>query len=169
MEHQYNKVVVVDEDDNIIGSEYMLDAIEKGLIRRAARIYVFNESGQLLVQQRSERVLKPLMLDQSAAGHVDEGETYEQAAYRELKEELVLDGYSLTLVETSFRTIDLYNSIYKVIIPNTDEINFDTEELNAILWYDLDVLNEELETFPEKFTSSFKETWQKLGDKIVNA
>lgn len=52
----YNKVVVVDEDDNVNGAERMTDA------RRAARVYVFNESGQLLVQHRSEKVLKPLML-----------------------------------------------------------------------------------------------------------
>lgn len=78
----YNKVVVADANDNVIGAEFMMDAISKGMIRRAARIYVFNESGQLLLQQRSKNVLKPLLLDQSAAGHVDEGESYKQAAHR---------------------------------------------------------------------------------------
>lgn len=169
MQHEYNKVIVVDENDIIIGAEYMMDAIEKGLIRRAARVYVFNESGKLLVQQRSKKVLKPLMLDQSAAGHVDEGETYEQAAYRELKEELGLDGFTLTLVETSFRTTDFYNAIYKVTIPDDTAINFDPEELQTILWYERDDLNEEMKNFPDKFTPAFKETWSLLEEKIVTA
>lgn len=38
----YKKVIVVDEDDNEIGTEYMMDAIKKGMIRRASRVYVFN-------------------------------------------------------------------------------------------------------------------------------
>lgn len=163
----YNKVVVVDEEDNIIGAEYMMDAIEKGMIRRASRVYVFNESGRLLVQQRSEKVLKPLMLDQSAAGHVDEGESYEQAAYRELEEELGIKGLALELVETSFRTTDFYNAIYRVTVPDDTEINFDHEEIQQVIWYDIETLNNEINNEPEKFTPAFKEAWAALGHKLT--
>lgn len=163
----YKKVIVVDENDNEIGTEYMMDAIKKGMIRRASRVYVFNETGQLLVQQRSEKVLKPLMLDQSAAGHVDVGETYEQAAYRELHEELGLKDVTLQLVETSFRTTDFYNAIYKVVVPDTVRINYDPEELNDIIWYDTDKLTEDMQQEPDKFTPAFKEAWSMLKDKLV--
>lgn len=168
MEPQYKKIIVVDENDTIIGAEYMLDAIDKGMLRRAVRVYVFSQSGQLLIQQRSEKVFKPLLLNQSAAGHVDEGETYEEAAYRELKEELGLDGLTLTLVVTSFKTADFYNAIYKVVIPDNTEINFDPEELKAIQWYELNTLNEEIKVSPEKFTPAFLETWSLLEDKIIS-
>lgn len=157
METQYNKVVVVDENDVVIGSEYMMKAIRKGLIRRAARVYVFNQSGKLLVQQRSEKVLKPLLLDQSAAGHVDEGETYEQAAYRELKEELGIEGVTLMPVAISFRTSDFFNGIYKVVIGNDTKINFDPEELKQVIWYDIVDLDTEMVESPNKFTPAFIE------------
>jgi len=163
----YKKVIVVDEEDNEIGTEYMMDAIKKGMIRRASRVYVFNESGQLLVQQRSERVLKPLMLDQSAAGHVDIGESYEEAAYRELREELGLEDVDLQLVETSFRTTDFYNAIYKVVVPDDIKIEYDPEELNAVLWYDPEKLTTEMQDASEKFTPAFKEAWSLLKDKLV--
>lgn len=163
----YKKVIVVDENDNEIGTEYMMDAIKKGMIRRASRVYVFNESGQLLVQQRSKNVLKPLMLDQSAAGHVDIGETYEQAAYRELLEELGLNNVALELIETSFRTTDFYNAIYKVVVPDDTEIDYDPEELNDIIWYDVNKLSEDMEQEPDKFTPAFKEAWAMLRDKLV--
>lgn len=163
----YKKVIVVDENDNEIGTEYMMDAIKKGMIRRSSLVYVFNESGKLLVQQRSEKVLKPLMLDQSAAGHVDVGETYEQAAYRELHEELGLKDVTLQLVETSFRTTDFYNAIYKVVVPDTVRVNYDPEELNDIVWYDTDKLTEDMQQEPDKFTPAFKETWSMLKDKLV--
>jgi len=162
----YNKVVVVDEEDNVIGAERMTDAIERKMIRRASRVYVFNQSGQLLVQQRSEKVLKPLMLDQSAAGHVDEGETYEEAAYRELEEELGLTGRELELIATSFRTTDFYNAIYRLTIPDDTEINFDPEEIKQVLWYDLATLTIKIANEQEKFTPAFKEAWALLGDKL---
>lgn len=151
----YNKIVVVDENDVVVGVEYMRDAIKQGMIRRAARVYVFNTSGKLLVQQRSAYVLKPLLLDQSAAGHVNEGETYEQTAYRELKEELGIKGVALELVATSFRTKDFYNAIYKVVVPDDITINFDPEELAAVIWYDINTLDTEMKENPEKFTPAF--------------
>jgi 16S rRNA (adenine1518-N6/adenine1519-N6)-dimethyltransferase len=137
------------------------------MIRRASRVYVFNESGQILVQQRSKNVLKPLMLDQSAAGHVDIGETYEQAAYRELQEELGLTDVDLVLVETSFRTTDFYNAIYKVTVADDTDIKYDPEELHAVIWYDTEKLSEDMEAEPDKFTPAFKEAWSMLKDKLV--
>jgi isopentenyl-diphosphate delta-isomerase len=163
----YKKVVVVDDNDKVIGSEYMRIAANLGLIRRAARIYVFNESRQLLVQQRSAKVAKPLLLDQSAAGHVDEGESYEEAAKRELFEELGLSDVTLAPVEISFRTTNFYNAIYKAVIPDDTQINFDPEELVGVFWYDISQLEHEMRVDPDKFTSAFKETWTELGEKII--
>jgi isopentenyl-diphosphate delta-isomerase len=163
----YKKVIVVDEDDNEIGTEYMMDAIKKGMIRRASRVYIFNESGKLLVQQRSKKVLKPLMLDQSAAGHVDIGETYEQAAHRELQEELGLVDVDLELIETSFRTTDFYNAIFKVTVPDNTEIKYDPEELQTVIWYDPEELTNDMEQEPDKFTPAFKEAWSRLKDSLI--
>lgn len=163
----FKNIVVVDEEDNVIGAERMPEAIRKKMIRRAARVYVFNESGQLLVQQRSDKVLKPLLLDQSAAGHVDEGETYEQAAYRELAEELGITNISLELVITSFRTTGFFNAIYRVVVPDNVVIQFDPEEIEQVLWYDPDILATEMKQQPERFTPAFKEAWSMLKDKLV--
>lgn len=164
----YNKVVVADENDNVIGAEFMMDAISKGMIRRAARIYVFNESGQLLIQQRSKNVLKPLLLDQSAAGHVDEGETYLEAAKRELFEELGLDGYELIEIAISFRTTDFYNAVYKITIPNDTVINIDPEELEQVIWMSVAEVDFQMSDTPEKFTPAFLEAWALLREKIIS-
>ncbi len=164
----YNKVVVADANDNVIGAEFMMDAISKGMIRRAARIYVFNESGQLLLQQRSKNVLKPLLLDQSAAGHVDEGESYKQAAHRELFEELGLEGYELTEIVMSFRTTDFFNAIYKLVIPDGTPINYDPEELEQVMWMNIEEVDSQMLENPEKFTPAFLEAWALLREKIIS-
>lgn len=163
----YNKIVVVDENDVVLGAEYMRDAIKQGMIRRASQVYVFNESGQLLVQQRSAFVLKPLLLDHSAAGHVDAGETYEETAYRELKEELGIDGMPLELVVASFRTKDFFRAVYKMVVPDTIKISFDPEELAAIKWFDIAELEQLMAREPEKFAPAFLEGWPLLRDKLV--
>ncbi len=166
----YKKCVVVDESDTVLGAEYMAIAIEKGLIRRAARVYVFNESGQLLVQRRSARVAKPLLLDQSAAGHVDEGETYEEAAVRELYEELGITGIPLVPVAVSYRSADFYNGIYKIVVPDDCSIDFDPEELAEVLWYDIEELTTEMSQFPDRFTPAFVEAWYgSLKEAILSA
>lgn len=167
MNAKYNKVIVVDENDNPVGAEYMPDAIEKGLIRRVVRVYIFNESGQLLIQQRSARVYKPLLLDQSAAGHVDEGETSLHAAYRELKEELGLDNVTLTLVEASIKTIDCYAAVFKAIVPDDTTIDYDKREIEQVMWYTPEQLTQDVTNTPDIFTPAFVKTWSLLGEKIV--
>jgi len=72
-----SKIVVVDENDNVIGSEEKEVALHNGLIRRVVRIFVFNSKGELYLQRRSAgMVTYPNTWDQSAGGHVDVGETY---------------------------------------------------------------------------------------------
>lgn len=163
----YQKITVVDEDDNVIGAEYMFDAIEKGMIRRAACVLVFNEVGDVLIQQRSAKVLKPLLLDHSAAGHVDEGETYFETAERELCEELGLSNVELTEVATSFRTKGFYRALYRAIVPNNTAITFDPEEVNAVLWMSVGVLEDAIQNTPEKFSPSFIEVWSALKDRLI--
>jgi isopentenyl-diphosphate delta-isomerase len=163
----YNKVVVVNEYDAVIGAEYMFDAIEKGMIRRVVRVFVFNESGQLLLQQRSEKVQKPLLFDQSAGGHVDEGETNQTAAERELFEELGLSGVVVREVNASFRTKSFFNASYQVVVPDSTEISFDTEEVKHVFWIEVDQFSEQIKTEPEKFNPTFLEVWDALKSEII--
>ena len=163
----YKKIIVVDENDKEIGAEYLMDAIKKKSILRVSRIYIFNESGKLLVQQRSKKVLLPLMLDESSSGHVDEDETYEEAAYRELKEELGLSDVKLELIEASFLTDINYNTVYRLIIKDDLKIKFDPREVENIFWYDINHLNMEMRSNPEKFHPRLIQIWGLLQGKLT--
>ena len=80
---------VVDEFDNLIGKEWKSKCHEKGLWHRCAAVVVINTKGELLLQMRSPtKLISPNMYCTSVAGHVVEDESYEDAAVRELKEEL---------------------------------------------------------------------------------
>lgn len=82
--------VVVNRKDEIIGYRTRYECHHnKQLIHRAIGVVVFNDRGQVLLQKRSKnKDLYPGLYTTSASGHVSKGETYLQAAKRELREEL---------------------------------------------------------------------------------
>ena len=80
---------VVNERNEVIGQAPRGEVHRKKLLHRAVHIFVFNDHGELWLQQRSHlKDVHPLDWDSSAAGHLDAGEDYATAAARELTEEL---------------------------------------------------------------------------------
>lgn len=80
----------IDKNDKVLGVVPLKKAHGEFLLHKIAVVYVVNSDGQILVQERLSG-----RLDHSAAGHVDPGESYEQAAKRELCEELGICGVEL--------------------------------------------------------------------------
>lgn len=61
----------------------------KGHLHNTAHVWFFTSVGDILLQQRAaSKAICPLLWDVSVAGHIDAGETIEQAAVREAKEEI---------------------------------------------------------------------------------
>lgn len=84
---------VVNEKDEVIEIKDKDSAHRDGDLHRVARIYVVNSKGEMLIHKRSEnKKLNPGFWDITVGGHVRSGETYEDAAKRELKEELGINN-----------------------------------------------------------------------------
>jgi len=80
---------VVDAGDRVIESRPRQFVHVNNLRHRAVHILIFNAKGELFLQKRALwKELNPSLWDSSSAGHVDAGETYAQAASRELLEEI---------------------------------------------------------------------------------
>jgi 16S rRNA (adenine1518-N6/adenine1519-N6)-dimethyltransferase len=80
---------VVDESDRVLGAEPREVVHVNNLLHRAVHMLIFNSQGEILLQRRSIwKDRNPGRWDSSAAGHVDSGENYLEAANRELREEL---------------------------------------------------------------------------------
>ena len=80
---------IVDENDNVIGRDTKANKLRKGLISRNIAIFIIDKDGKMLVSKRaSTKKSFPNLYDPSAAGNVRAGESYEDAAKRELGEEL---------------------------------------------------------------------------------
>jgi len=166
-ERTYNKIQVVDENDNPLGAMSYHEAIDKGCIRRASRVYVFNQSGKILIQRRSKHISKPMLFDGSAAGHVDEGETYAEAAARELKEELGISGYELTLIEHARRTTHFFSDTYKVVVPDNVVVDIDSHEVHDFLWMSVTEIDSLVIERKDECHVPFVEVWSNLKDKLI--
>src|SRR6476659_6125316 len=83
---------VVAVSDRICGYASRSEVHGNNLRHRAVHILIFNQLGDMYLQQRSRwKDRHPLKWDSSAAGHVTAGENYDETARRELKEELGID------------------------------------------------------------------------------
>ncbi|HXW36347.1 MAG TPA: NUDIX domain-containing protein [Nitrososphaerales archaeon] len=81
-------VDVVDEEDVKVGTRPLRECLELGLLHRAVAVLVFDKAGRVLIQKRSkDKAWYPGFWTLSATGHVRSGETYAEAAERELREE----------------------------------------------------------------------------------
>ena len=82
-------VAIVDAENRVIGQATRREMRRQNLIHRATYILVFNHQGQLFVQKRTQtKDIYPGYFDVAAGGVVLDGETYEESARRELREEL---------------------------------------------------------------------------------
>jgi len=110
------------------------------LIHRAAHILIFNSHGQLLLQKRSmNKDIQPGKWDTSVGGHVDSGETYEKAAYRELFEELGIQGIPLEyLYDYKMRNEIESENIRSFFCIYDGHIRFNRDEIDDVRFWKIE-------------------------------
>lgn len=161
------KVVFTDQNDKVIGSGTIQEAYAAGNALRIARVFIINNKGEILLQKRAGKNFSSSKWDQSAGGHVDEGETYLQAAERELFEEMGIKDTKLTKI-TKFYTEDQpfrhlrkrFNTLYYGSY--TGSVEIDQNEVADYLWISPAKLNTWIAKNPNEFTNGFLISYEKL-------
>ena len=136
-------IQIVSDTDEPISVASKETAHTEGLMHRIARIMVEDTEGRVLLQLRTpDRKLFPNCWDDSAAGHVDAGETYEIAAKRELAEEIGLKGVDLTEIgyyqthgKFEWRQLNRFNKLYRVVVPGDITFSIQAEEVARVKWF----------------------------------
>lgn len=135
---------LVDVNDNELGSVSRKEAhIDPTKIHRAIDVLVTNNN-QLLLQKRSAYKDKyPGFWTISASGHVTFGQSYEEAANRELKEELGIEaaltfwGKYLFESESEREYCAIFTTTY-----HQTPTNFDRTEVEEVRWVTISELPE---------------------------
>lgn len=109
---------VVDQNDAVVGLARRGDIHAQGLLHRAVHVLVFDPAGRLYLQLRAPaKDTHPGKWTSSASGHVDPGESYAQAAHRELREELglTLDLEPLGLLAACPATEGEFSAVFRAV------------------------------------------------------
>ena len=158
------RVILVNEQDIEVGSEEKLAAHQKGLLHRAFSIFIFNSSGEMLLQKRAKtKYHSGGLWTNACCSHPRHGESIEQAAHRRLREEFGFD----CVLERKFSFIykaeldhDLTEHEFDhVLTGRYDGVvdQFNAEEIEEYRWISLQALQEEVAQAPEHFTVWFRE------------
>jgi len=156
------QVILVNEKDEPIGLMNKMEAHEKALLHRAFSVFVFNDQGELLLQQRAaEKYHSPLLWANTCCSHQRDGESNIEAGKRRLEEEM---GFVCTLKET-------FSFIYKAPFDNglteheldhvmigtyNDKPKINPDEVAAYKWMSLQDIKSDINLEPEIYTEWFK-------------
>jgi len=131
-------------------------------------VFLFNSKGNIILQKVAyTKKVDAGKWSYSAGGHVDAGESYEQAALRELAEEMgvvashgefVGSGY--TLREGKPRA---FHHVFQVV--SDDPIIFDTTEVAETKEFAVPELVEQITHHPENFKDIFAQIFMKWYEK----
>lgn len=103
---------ILDEGGSVLGQKSREEIHREGLLHAEIHVWFYTRDGRLLFQHRAkDKDTFPDLLDATVGGHVEIGETFEQAALKEVEEETGLkigpsDLFLVTITRTkSFDTI----------------------------------------------------------------
>jgi isopentenyl-diphosphate Delta-isomerase len=140
----------------------------EGILHRAFSVLLFNEKGELLLQQRSaSKRLWPLYWSNSCCSHPRYAEPLEAAAQRRVREEL---GLSCPLkflfkfqYKAQFNDEGSERELCSVYIGRVSgPILSDPREIKAWRWISLEALQRELAISSDKFTPWFRMEWERI-------
>lgn len=157
-----NEVILVTETDEPIGTMEKMRVHKDGLLHRAFSIFIFDDKGRMLLQQRSaEKYHGAQLWSNTCCSHPCPGEKTEDAALRRLQEEM---GFS-TVLQKQFEFIyraevenNLVEHEYDHVFTGTYEgvINIDKKEVAAYCYQEVKQVKLEIEEQPQKFSAWFK-------------
>jgi isopentenyl-diphosphate delta-isomerase len=167
------QVILVDGRDVPIGVMEKMEAHQKGLLHRAFSIFIFNQQGEMLLQQRAlTKYHSGGLWTNSCCSHPQPGEDTITSAQKRLQEEM---GFTTNLQK-------IFDFVYRAEFNNgLTEHEFDhifageyegiaeynQEEVMACSYKSMEELDNMLQQDPTKFTKWFrlafpgvKEWWQ---------
>ncbi len=169
------QVILVNKDDEQLGTMPKLEAHKKGVLHRAFSVFITNDKGELLLQQRAaSKYHSPLLWANTCCSHQREGESNITAGKRRLQEEM---GFVTELK-------DVFSFIYKAPFDNglteheldhvlvgtyNENPIINSEEVESFKWMTLEAVKVDMVVHPEIYTEWFKIIFDEYYQRLVNA
>ena len=163
------ELILVDRNDREIG--YMSKAKAHdgaGELHRAFSVFLFNERGELMMQQRAPgKRLWGGFWSNSCCSHPRRGESLELATRRRLKDELNfetgLEHIYWFCYEAHFGDLGSENELCHVYLGRSSaDLKPNDSEIAAVRYISPAQLEREFAGHPERYTPWFRQEWQEL-------
>lgn len=156
------RIILVDENDNVLGYEEKLKAHVDGKLHRAFSVFVVNSRGQLMLQKRDSRKYHSGSLwTNTCCSHPLEGEQQEKTVHNRLRFEMGFDCPVHHLFKfvykapfenglTEYELDHVYLGLYD------GDANPHPDEAEDWKWMDLDEVKRDMQQNPHLYTYWFK-------------
>ena len=157
---------VVNERDEVTGWNYRGEVHRLGLWHRAVHVLVFNQAGEVFLQQRSiKKDTHPGVWDSSSSGHLDRGEDYDACAVREVGEEigLILPEPPVRLFKIAPCEATGQEFVWVYRAESEGPFLLHPEEIQAGGWFAPAAVGRWMTEKPEDFAPAFRLLWNQLN------
>ncbi len=160
-------IVLVDENDNQIGTGEKMAVHRAGKLHRAFSVFVFNSKGEMLLQRRAlTKYHSGGLWTNTCCSHPRPEEKTIDAAKRRLKEEMgfecELEEVDSFVYKTEFEGLFEHEFDHVFVGKYEGEMGVDREEVEEYKWISLEDLYEDVKQNPQKYTSWFKIALERL-------
>ena len=162
------EVILVNEQDEVIGHREKLSAHQDGLLHRAFSVLLFNEDNEMLLQKRAlHKYHSGGLWSNACCSHPRPDEDIEAAVNRRLMEELGLEceckkAFNF-IYKAEFENGLTEHELDYVFVGQCNSIpNLNPEEAMDFRWISKSDLENEMAENPEEFTFWFHEIMKRL-------
>ncbi len=159
---ELQQVVLVNENDEEMGAMEKMEAHKKALLHRAFSVFIFNNKGEMLLQQRAtHKYHSPGLWTNACCSHPQPGEETTDAAIRRLQEEM---GFAIPVIK-------VFSFVYKAEFDNgltehefdhvfageyEGPVLFNIDEVQDVCYKTMQEISHSLQTHPQKYTTWFQ-------------
>lgn len=161
-------VILVDENDIPSGIMEKMEAHEKGVLHRAFSFFIFNSSGEMLIQQRAlTKYHSGGLWTNACCSHPRPDETVQSAAYRRMQEEMGLKcnpEFAFSFIYRAELDQNLIeHELDYVFTGVSDDIPvLNPDEVMDWKYITVTELRDSMQKKPELYTAWFKIVWEKV-------
>ena len=156
------RVILVNELDEPIGTMEKMEAHEKAVLHRAFSVFILNKNNEIMLQQRAHhKYHSPLLWTNTCCSHQRVGETNIEAGTRRLREEMGFEANLKELFHFTYKapfdnglTEHELDHVMIGYFDNEPEIN--TEEVESWKWMKIEDIKDDMINNPDIYTIWFK-------------
>ncbi|MFY7899590.1 MAG: isopentenyl-diphosphate Delta-isomerase [Chitinophagaceae bacterium] len=155
------QVILVNESDVAIGTMEKVEAHEKALLHRAFSVFIFNQNGEMLLQQRAlKKYHSGGLWTNACCSHPRPNEATIEAANRRLSEEMgfsteLFKAFSFTYKAAFDNGLTEHEFDHVFVGTYDGDIHFNTDEVAQYAYVPLETIEAEIQSHPHQYTAWF--------------